>query len=66
MAAGPGRKPIPPRAAASGIRARPAAAAASLPVLRPATRSAPSTMTGAVPMVTRVASGTEVSETAVK
>jgi hypothetical protein len=48
------------------IRASPAAAAASRPVPRPVSRSAPSTMTGAVPMVTRVASGTEVSDTAVK
>jgi hypothetical protein len=39
---------------------------ASLPVPRPVTRSTPSTMTGAVPMVTRVASGTEVSDTDVK
>ena len=44
----------------------PEAVAASRPVPRPVTRSTPSTMTGAVPMVTRVASGTEVSETAVK
>jgi hypothetical protein len=55
----PTRRPRP-------IRARPAAAMASLPVPRPVTRSTPSTMTGAVPMVTRVASGTEVSDTDVK
>ena len=47
-------------------RARPDAPTASLLVLRPVARSTPSTMTGAVPMVTKVASGTEVSDTAVK
>jgi hypothetical protein len=39
---------------------------ASEPTGRPVTRSAPSTMTGAAPIVISVASGTEVSDTAVK
>jgi hypothetical protein len=46
--------------------ARPAAAGARRPAFRPVARSAASTMTGAAPMVTKVASGTEVSDTAVK
>jgi hypothetical protein len=48
------------------VRARLVVTTASLPVLRPVARSTTSTMTGAVPIVTRVASGTEVSDTAVK
>ena len=48
------------------VTARPVVAAANRPVRRPVTRSAASTMTGAAPMVTRVASGTDVSATAVK
>jgi hypothetical protein len=46
--------------------ARPAAASARRLAFRPVARSAASTMTGAVPMVTKVASGTEVRDTAVK
>ena len=48
------------------VTARPVVAAARRPACRPVIRSTPSTMTGAAPMVTRVASGTEVSDTAVK
>ena len=46
--------------------ARQAATGASRPARRPVIRYTPSTMTGAVPMVTRVARATEVSATAVK
>ena len=38
----------------------------SVPLATLVTRSAPSTMIGAAPMVTKVASGTDVSDTAVK
>jgi hypothetical protein len=55
-----------PTSRARPIRARLVVPAASLPVLRPVARSTLSTMTGAVPMVMRVASGTEVSDTAAK
>jgi hypothetical protein len=55
----PTSRPRPPSA-------RPAVAYARRPARCPAARSAPSTMTGAVPIVIRVASGTEVSDTAVK
>jgi hypothetical protein len=48
------------------VSARPAAASARRPAFRPVARSAASTITGAAPMVTKVASGTEVSDTAVK
>ena len=48
------------------VRARQAATGASRPDRRPVTRYTPSTMTGAVPIVTRVARATEVSATAVK
>ncbi len=46
--------------------ARPVVTTASWPPGRPVTRSAPSTMTGAAPIVISVASGTEVSDTAMK
>jgi hypothetical protein len=55
-----------PTSRARPVTASPVVAAANRPVRRPVTRSAPSTMTGAVPIVTRVASGTEVSDTATK
>ena len=48
------------------VTARPVVRTASRPPGRPVSRSAPSTMTGAVPIVISVASGTEVSATAVK
>ena len=48
------------------VTARPVVTTASRPADRPASRSAPSTMTGAAPIVTSVASGTEVSDTAMK
>jgi hypothetical protein len=71
-------RPAPARTAAAPgpdgtptSRPRPAKArqvvlAACRPVPRPVSRSTPWTMTGALPMVTSVASGTEVSRTAVK
>ena len=46
--------------------ARPVVITANRPPGRPVIRSAPSTMTGATPIVTSVASGTEVSDTAMK
>jgi len=46
--------------------ARQAATGASRPGRCPVTQDTPSTMTGAVPMATRVASATEVSATALK
>ena len=46
--------------------ARPVVRTASRPPGRPVTRSAASTRTGAAPIVISVASGTEVSATAVK
>jgi len=48
------------------VTARPVVTTASRPPGRPVTRSAPSTRTGAAPIVISVASGTEVSATAVK
>ena len=49
------------------MSARPVAQPASRPIRRwPRTRSTASTMTGALPMVTRVARLTELSDTAVK
>ena len=48
------------------VTARPVVRTASRPPGRPVSRSAPSTRTGAVPIVISVASGTEVSATAVK
>jgi hypothetical protein len=49
------------------VTASPVVRTASRPAGRPVTtRSAPSTMTGAAPIVISVASGTEVSDTAVK
>jgi len=48
------------------VTARPVVTTACWPADRPASRSAPSTMTGAAPIVTSVASGTEVSDTAMK
>ena len=48
------------------VTARPVVTTASRPPGRPVTHSAPSTMTGAEPIVTSVASGTEDSDTAVK
>jgi hypothetical protein len=48
------------------VTARPVVKTASRPAGRPVTRSALSTRTGAAPIVISVASGTEVSETAVK
>jgi hypothetical protein len=48
------------------VTARPVVTTASRPPDRPASRSAPSTMTGAEPIVTSVATGTEVSDTAMK
>ena len=47
------------------VTARPVVTTASRPG-RPVSRSAPSTMTGAAPIVISVASGTEVSDTAMK
>ena len=48
------------------VSARPVAPPASRPARLPRTRSAASTRTGALPMVTSVARLTEVSATAVK
>ena len=48
------------------VTARPVVKTASRPAGRPVTRSAPSTRTGAAPIAISVASGTEVSDTAVK
>jgi hypothetical protein len=55
-----------PTSKPSPVTARAVVAAACRPAGRPVTRDAASTMTGAEPIVTSVASGTEVSETAVK
>jgi hypothetical protein len=55
-----------PTSRPSPVTARAVVAAACRPVGWPVTRAAASTMTGAEPIVTSVASGTEVSETAVK
>jgi hypothetical protein len=55
-----------PASRPSPASARQAAPALSRLVRRPVTRSAHSTMTGALPMVTSVARLTEVSDTAVK
>ena len=48
------------------VTARAVVAVACRPPGRPVTRPAASTMTGAAPIATSVASGTEVSDTAVK
>jgi hypothetical protein len=55
-----------PTSRPSPVTARAVVAAACRPPGRPVARSAPRTMTGAAPIVTSVASGTEVSDTAVK
>jgi hypothetical protein len=55
-----------PTSRPSPVTARVVVAAACRPSGRPAARVTPRTMTGAAPIVTSVASGTEVSATAVK
>jgi mRNA-degrading endonuclease toxin of MazEF toxin-antitoxin module len=55
-----------PTSSPSPVTARTVLAAACRPPGRPVTRAAASTMTGAAPIVISVASGTEVSDTAVK
>ncbi|MGD0242086.1 MAG: hypothetical protein ABSB59_17390 [Streptosporangiaceae bacterium] len=55
-----------PTSRPSPVTARPVVTTACRPPVHPVSRVTASTMTGAVPIVISVASGTEVSDTAVK